>query len=41
VKLATHLIYDAMRDEFDAAVVVSNDAELEDANGKFRKPASC
>ncbi len=28
VNLATHLIYEAMRDEFDAAVVVSNDSDL-------------
>ena len=28
VNLATHLIYEAMRDEFDVAVVVSNDSDL-------------
>lgn len=28
VNLATHLIYDAMRDGFDVAVVVSNDSDL-------------
>lgn len=28
VNLAVHLIYEAMRDEFDAAVVVSNDSDL-------------
>lgn len=28
VNLATHLIYDAMRGEYDAAVVISNDSDL-------------
>jgi len=31
VNLATHLLYDACRDDFDAAVVVSNDSDLTEA----------